>query len=419
MLDRSIAPLASDIERPNLPGTEELILQKDLPLIVLNQGNQPVVFFEMVIPVGRWEESVPDLTYYTFKMLTEGTQSKTSETIASAFDFFGSHLEITPTLDGVSLKLYALNKFFPQILELLIELLTESAFPEKEFDTLKQIRIQSIKQEHAQNNSYANLKFRELIFGAAHPYGFMTNETLTSKVSIEEVIQNKKALRIKPLLFVSGLVDDTILHAIKKNFEHFPFEKPLLKRQSDTFPLSKQETISREDSTQASLRIGSVSIDRHHTDFHHLKVANELLGGFFGSRLMKNIREDKGLTYGIRSGFVHLQEASYWTISSELLRDKLELGQSEIYKEINRLKTEVPSQKEFDTVINYMKGKFLSSFDSPFSSHTMIKGLRTAGLTENYFYEYFNTLQTIQPEQICEVLKQYVLVDRMTNLVVV
>lgn len=419
MLDRSIAPVAADIERPNIPITEEITLSGGIPLTILNQGDQPVVLFEMVVPVGRRQESKPDLTYYTFKMLTEGTASKSSETIASAVDFYGSHLEITPTLDSVSIRLYSLNRFFPQLLDLLMELLTESVFPQKEFDTLQQIRIQNIRQEYAKNNAFANVKFREMLFGATHPYGFMTSEEITARITREDAFNNRTILHAHPRLFLAGMASDEVVEAIRKCFANGVFGQVASEADSSVLPVPRREVITREDSTQASLRMGFLSIDRQHPDFHQLKVANELLGGFFGSRLMKNIREDKGLTYGIRSGFVHLQDASYWTISSELLRDKLDLAEAEISKEIRRMQSDPPGQREFEMVINYLKGKFLSSFDSPFSSLTMIKNLRLANLPEDYFFAYFDTLQRITPEQICQMAATYWKEEHMSSLVVI
>lgn len=417
MPNRSVAPEATAVARPNLPQPKEIMLG-NIPLTVVNQGLQPLVLFEIAVPVGRWEEPSPGLAFYLFKMLTEGTKSKSSEQIAEAFDFFGSHLEVIPTLDGVSIKLYTLNKFFPSLLELLVEMLTESAFPEGEFNTLKQIRIEQVRQQHAKNNAFANLKFREMLFGKEHPYGLLMDVEMVEKVTYQDLLHFKNALLTAPRLFISGLVTDEEIGAIEQFFGNVAFHasQPVNNHPLET---TRYLEVTREDSTQASIRLGKVMIDRTHPDIHLLKITNELLGGFFGSRLMKNIREKKGLTYGIHSSLVHLQNASYWTISSEILREKTELAHQEILKEISRLKSETPTAEEFKMVVNYMKGKFLNSFDSPFSSHEMIKGLKQAGLTEQYFYNFLDTLDTVQPENLCEMATQYFGEDDLIFLKVV
>lgn len=417
MLDRSVAPQAVTIERPNLPGLERISIKDDTLVYALNQGTQPVVLFEMVVPVGRFQEPTPGLSYYLFKMITEGTSSKSSETIASFFDFHGSHLEITPTLDYVSIKLYALNKFFPTLLSLLMELLTESTFPDREFETLKKIRTQNIRQQNAKNNVFASLKFRELLYGEQHPYGRIVTEEQSKAVSREALIQFRGALLTQPHFFVTGQVTDEIIDALQSSLSHLDFQQPDEVSMAET-KRGDSLTLKREGSTQASVRMGLNTINRHHEDVHLLKVTNEILGGYFGSRLMKNIREEKGLTYGIHSSVLHLEQSSYWSIGSELLSDKVELGVEEILKEITTLQNELPCNEEMEMVTNYMKGKFLNSFDSPFSAHDMMKGIILNGLSEQYFFEFFDTLQSITPGQVTSTAQKYFRQDELLKLVV-
>lgn len=415
MLDRTVAPAASAIVRPNLPVADVITLGQ-LEASVLNQGSQPVILLEIVIPVGRWQETTPGLAFYTFKMITEGTKSKSAEEIASAFEYYGAHIEVTPTLDHVSVKLYVLNKFLDKVLHLFVETLTESSFPEKEFDTMKQIRLEQIKQQNARNNAFANLKFREMLFGASHPYGLIIEPAMAQNVTLDQLKAFSSHILTKPEFFISGLVTDEVLQTIQQAFGHLKFNSVSPIKSSEINPVKRLE-ITREDSTQASIRIGHLTIDRNHQDIHHFKVANTLLGGFFGSRLMKNIREDKGLTYGIHSGILHMDHASYWSISSEVLREKADLALEEIYKEITKLKTEPAGQHEFEMMRNYLKGKFLSSFDSPFNSHETIKALKLAKLTSENLYDYLDVLDKIQPTDICEVMSKHISTDPIELLV--
>ncbi|MEQ8470632.1 MAG: pitrilysin family protein [Marinoscillum sp.] len=417
MLDRSVAPPAVSIERPNLPSLDEIKINDGLRVHVLNQGAQPVVLFEIVIPVGRFQEPTPGLSYYLFKMLTEGTTSKSSEQIASIFDFYGSHLEITPTLDYVSIKLYALNKFFPQLLKLLTEMLTESTFPSKEFETQKAIRTQNIKQQNAKNTVFASFKFRELIYGQTHPYGRIITPEQCQLTTREELLAFAPSVRTKPQIFVTGQVTEEIIRSVSECLSTIDFNEFPDSEKAEIIG-GKSETITREGSTQASLRIGGFTIDKHHEDIHRLKITNEILGGFFGSRLMKNIREEKGLTYGIHSSILHLQHSSYWSIGSELLADKVDLGISEINKEISILQNNAPNPHEMEMVTNYMKGKFLSSFDSPFSAHDMMKNLILNDLSDQYFFDFFDTVQNITAEEISTTAQKYFNPEQLTQLVI-
>lgn len=415
--DRTKAPEPQEIELPVIPETQNIKLPNGIDCTVLSQGTQPVVMLEIVFPVGRRNEPVPGLSYYVSKMLTEGTSSRNSEQIASAFDFYGSHLEISPTLDTINIKLYSLNRFFPELVKLLLELIQDSQFPEKEFEVVKRIRIQQILQQQAKNNLFAGLKFREAIFGTLHPYGEIITEEKAQKVTIEDVRSFAKALKVKPELFLAGGITDQEIKVVAEAFGETTFDHTLDTPGYGARKSGHQEII-REDSSQASIKYGDHTINRHHEDIHKLKITNSLFGGFFGSRLMKNIREEKGLTYGIHSSVIHLQEASYWQISTEVLRDKLDLAKEEIAKEIKNLQQVPPSESELATVVNYLKGKLLTTFDTPFNAINAIKNIKLDGLETDYFEKYQKALRTISPEEVSNLAIRYLNTDEAVFVIV-
>lgn len=418
MPDRTRPPKIHEISLPTIPHTEEVSLDNGVIATVLNQGAQPVLLLELIFPIGRFNEPVPGIAYYTAKMLAEGTTSRNSEQIASAFDFYGSHLEINATLDFIHIKLYALNQFFPELVRLLAEILMESTFPEKEFHTLQQIRIQQIRQQFAKNNAYASIKFRERLFGPTHPYGLIIDEKLAEAVTLDQVWAFKQHLLAKPFMFLSGMVTSREIGLLNTSFGKMTFSELLPDVEADSSP-EESETVSREGSTQASIRIGHTTLTRSSPDIHLLRITNELFGGFFGSRLMKNIREEKGLTYGIHSSISHLQQASYWSVSTEVLHDKLDLAINEIAAELNRLQDTPPTPEEFGTVINYMKGKYLNSFDSPFHSLNMLKNLKLAGIPTSYLDEFIRTLNEAAPEDISRVARQHLTVEDALTITVI
>ncbi|MFY0608149.1 MAG: insulinase family protein [Cyclobacteriaceae bacterium] len=414
MLDRTVAPKANAIERPNLPVPEKIQLGQ-VPVTILNNVEQPVILLELVFPLGRWEEPKQGLVFLLFKMMQEGTKHRSAEDIAEILDFHGSFLEVSPSLDAVSIKLYTLNRFFPKLVALLHELLTESIFPQKEFDTLRQIRLEQVKQQHARNDAYANLKFREMLFGGSHPYGQITTEEIVNSISREELVAFGKEALVAPKIFLTGKITDEELTCIRKYFGEMSFH-PSVSPSECSIESQSSQHIARGESTQASLRMGTLIIDRNHQDIHQFKIANELLGGFFGSRLMKNIREDKGLTYGIHAGMVHLKHSSYWEINSEVLKDKAQLAFDEIENEVKKLQSESPGIEEFNMVVNYMKGKFLSSFGSPFSAHEMIKGLEVAGLTSSYFEDFLTHLNEMKPEMVSSMINKHIDLNQLIKL---
>ncbi len=373
---------------------------------------------DIVLSTGRWQESTPGISYFVAKMLTEGTSKMTSAEIAEELDFHGSHLEITPTLDHVYIKLYCLKKFFENQTALIFHLLSDANFPDKEFEKLKTIRTQQIKQQHAKTNAFAGLKFREAIYGDTHPYGQIIQTTDVSQTTVEDVKYFfKNSFFIDPKVFLAGHVEEAEINFVSEKVSALPITKA---KPNGSITAAKNLDVQLDwaNSVQSSIRFGGHTIPKTHEDIHNLKITNELFGGFFGSRLMKNIREEKGLTYGISSSIMHLDKGSYWTVGTDVLKEKSPLAIDEIKKEIMRLQNELPSEEEVNILKNYIQGKWLMSFDSSFNSMQLIMSNHLSGLTSQYWYDFIEALEKCTPETISATAQKYYNLEETTKVVV-
>lgn len=411
MVDRSIAPIIHEISSLKLPEFQKTTLAGEIPLGLIRQEGHPVITLNVVIPSGFLQEPLNGVTFFTAKMLSEGTSSLNTYQIASKIDFYGGHLEINPSPDIVSIKLYSLKKFFPTLLTLLTDLLQNATFPEKEFDTLKQIRIQQIKQQMARNSVVAGLQFRKCLFGENHPYGKVVEEKHVNAITHEEVVgyYRKNFLRT-PAIYMAGEIDDTEVKLVEREFSQIKFSGKDQQSMPESFT-SDSIHIEKAESVQTSIRMGNVTINRKHPDHFNLKVANELLGGFFGSRLMMNIREKKGLTYGIYSSQVHFNELSFWQIGTDVLKEKKDEAIEEIRNEIKNLQNIPPSSEELFTLKNYMKGKIASSFDTILDSIDLAKTLDQNGMTFSYWNDLFTAIDQVAGEDINVAANKYFNLD--------
>ena len=147
-------------------------------------------------------------------------------------------------------------------------------------------------------------------------------------------------------------------------------------------------------------------------------MVNTILGGYFGSRLMANIREEKGYTYGIGSRMVSMNNAGYIYISTEVGTNVCDDAVNEIYKEIDKLRNELVSSEELNLVKNYMMGDFLRSADGPFALADKFKKIMFYDLSYSYYDEFVKTVKTITPEQIQSLADQYLNPDDLYELVV-
>lgn len=161
------------------------------------------------------------------------------------------------------------------------------------------------------------------------------------------------------------------------------------------------------DATQATVKVGGFAINRSHADYPKLKIVNTLLGGYFGSRLMQVIREQKGLTYGIGSSIVSLEHSGYWTVQGDVLLDKVDEVIADIGLEINRLKTELVGEEELTMIKNYLRGDILQQFDGPFTIGDTYRTLADFGMDFSYFNTLQQTINGIDSLGIMEMANKY------------
>ena len=177
--------------------------------------------------------------------------------------------------------------------------------------------------------------------------------------------------------------------------------------------------INDPQGVQGAIRIGTNFPNRHHPDFAKVQVLNNLFGGFFGSRLMSNIREEKGYTYGIYSYLEnHIQESA-WVISTEAGRDVCEATITEVYKEMKELRNELVDDEELLLVRNYMMGSILGDLDGPFHIINRWKTIILNELPEDYFYKQIDTIKTVPAEELQQLANKYLLPEKFYELVVV
>jgi predicted Zn-dependent peptidase len=180
----------------------------------------------------------------------------------------------------------------------------------------------------------------------------------------------------------------------------------------------KEILIEKEDSVQSSIRIGRRLFNRHHPDYFKTLVANEILGGYFGSRLMKNIREEKGLTYGISSSLVTLSNDGYFMIGTDVKKEFTQQTIDEIKKEIYRLQTELVGDEELQTVKNFMAGEFAGSLNTAFEVADRRKILLLDGLPADFFNRYIDQIHATTAEDIRYVASTYFKPEDMVEVVV-
>ncbi|HCN82614.1 MAG TPA: insulinase family protein, partial [Sphingobacteriaceae bacterium] len=195
--------------------------------------------------------------------------------------------------------------------------------------------------------------------------------------------------------------------------------KPFVENAFEFHPgKGKEHYIERPDAIQSAMRIGQLSVNRNHPDFPDLQVLNTILGGYFGSRLMANIREDKGYTYSIGSAIISLENAGYFFIASEVGTEVCNDAMNEIRKEVGKLKTELISDEELSLVKNYILGSMLGGLENVFSHADKFKNIYFFGLGYDYYERYINRVKHVTPAELLKLAKKYFDFDRFEKIVV-
>ncbi|MEM7383238.1 MAG: pitrilysin family protein [Bacteroidota bacterium] len=419
MLDRTVPPPSQSVTDITFPWPQSIQLPAGIPLFVLNSGSQPITKLELLFASGTWYEPQHGVAYFTAKMLQEGTQKKTSQEIAACLDYYGAELTIEVKPDYCSLALVTLSKYLSPVLALLAELLSEPTFPPGQLQLLKNLKTQAIKIEDAKPRHVARKQFKLAILGQEHPYGQnLTAEdiALIAPEHLQQYYQGRLLADCQVL--VSGSVSDQDIQRIQSHLQHLPWQQPAAIAHPWAEATSTKVKIPRANSLQSTIHIGKVLFPKDHPDYLPVRFVCDLLGGYFGSRLMRNIREEKGYTYGIHAGIVSLKHTSYFLIDTEVIQNFAEQACQEIYREINTLQTHKATQEELHQLRSYLLGDFLVSVNDPFSIMDRFKEAHLHGLDQNFYQRFYDTLYHISPQRIQELANQYLSLDSLTEVCV-
>jgi zinc protease len=411
MLDRKIAPNFKPITKVSIPDVHSETLPNGRKVYFRNEPAVEVFKIELVINSGSWYTDQYNLISLTLKMLNEGTIRKTAHELAEAIDSIGSFTEFSPGFDQSSISFYGLSKFFNQNISLLAEIIHQPLFDQNQFDSLKKKEIQKLELNLEKGGYLSSVGLRSALYGNDHPYG---RQNTVDEIKAVELAQLKDFYQSNFSdfdVFVTGKLPEDFLASLTTEFGQSKFQLVSEKKNDTTFQADRLIEIRKPAFIQSSIKLGKRLFNRTHPDYMKFTVSNELLGGFFGSRLMKNIREDKGYTYGIYSHLYSLNNDGYFNIGTEVNGENEQATLDEIFKEINKLQTEAVSTTELETVKNYMAGSFAGSLSSPFAIMDKFKAMHYQGMSMAFYDNYLDGIYAVTSEDIQEMITKHLQPD--------
>jgi zinc protease len=399
-------------------------LDNGIELYWLNAGVQNVVEINWIFPAGLWYEGKNAVASATAGLLKNGTHTHTAQQLNEALEFYGASLKTNATNDHASVTLHALSKHLPLLLPIVQDVLCNATFPEAELALHKQNAIQRLLVNLRECEFVANQQIDAALFGTMHPYGRFSEKEKIEAITQEDLINfYKKNYNLSGVkIFMAGKVSEQDVPLVNKIFGKEICNPISSVEQS--FPLPEQNAAKKRISNdvngvQGAIRIGRRFIKRTHPDFAAMVVLNTILGGYFGSRLMSNIREEKGFTYGIYSSMSAFTHDASLIIHTEVGSHVIDDAVKEIYIELERLRNELVSDEELLLVKNYLLGNILGDLDGPFSIMQRWRSLILNGFTENRFNENINVYKNISPAELQVLAQKYFDKNDFTEIVVV
>jgi predicted Zn-dependent peptidase len=338
----------------------------------------------------------------------------------------GSFIEKECSLDQAKLTIYSQEKNLKKILSVVNEILDQAIYPKSEIEIFKNIKLQKLQINKEKNAWIANQEFKKKLYKNDHPYGKSINEDAINSFSSSDLIDfyNSFYNPENCYLIVSGKVNEQTLNVINESLGQKNWNKnssPIKNTIAKNIPIVSEKGSFKFDNSnkaQASIKYGRVLFNRTHPDFYGMQVLSTLLGGYFGSRLMKNIREEKGYTYGIGSSVVSNKDSGYFVISTEVKNEVKELTIQEIEKEIVTLQNVLVNTEELDLVKNYMLGSFLRMFDGVFSKSERLNTLIINDIDESHYLNYIEKIKNISAIELQNLANKYLNKHDITEIIV-
>ncbi|MEI6670084.1 MAG: pitrilysin family protein [Acidobacteriota bacterium] len=427
-LDRTKMPPIGKTPILRVPTWTKTTLANGAELIVSERHELPLVSFSLNILGGSAQDEAAarrGLAGLTAAMLSEGTKTRDGEALSNAMQMLGASVSANIGTESGSLSFVSTSGKFAPMLDLLADMLLNSTFPQDALERLRAQRLVSLTQARSQPGSIARNVFPMTIYGSGHPYGsVVTTETLNA-ITRDDVVALHRAY-FQPgraVLVVTGdVAAATVKATVEKALAAWPaggskpvFAYPALPKPAATTIY----LVDKPGAAQSTFAIGLPGPARDTKDYYAIHVMNMMLGGFFQSRLNANIREEKGLSYGVSSSFAFGRGPGAFRAGGDIVSAKSDVALVEFIKELKGIGGARPvTDEELKTAKDALVQSLPERFSSVSSVNASIRTLATDGLPETYYQQFGAAVSAVTTADVTRVARQYVDLDHLAIVIV-
>lgn len=397
-------------KKHQLSDTVSLYHMKDVP----DETSRFDLYFDAGVCRGK-----NGIATFVNGLLLSGTKDKTSIEIQSEINSLGGFLDSGISVENSVLSVYCLREHLPAIFKSVIHAIQGVIFDEKEVKEYLADRKQNLQISREKVGYLAQQNFREKLFASNDSYSYTLSDEDIDSASIDELKAFHKkhyANGLTKVILVGNISEDVVEDVLQAC-------QPMLATNLDVFADEIQNESGKfeqvkEDAVQSAVRLGRILFNKNHPDYMDFLILNTILGDYFGSRLMTNIREDKGYTYGIGSMVAELNGTGYFLIATEVGSDVKAETLKEIQFEIDRLQSELVPDDELELVQNYMLGQLLKSADGPYAMTDLFLSAEMHGKSLDFYNDALVSIGKITSERIQKLAKKYLKWDQFSIVTV-
>jgi zinc protease len=427
-LDRKKIPAPGKTPELRVPAWSKSTLANGADLIVAEKHDLPLVSFSITFLGGANQFEPGDrtgLASVTASMMIEGTKTRDGEALSSALQLLGTSVSTSVGGESGSIGFVSTSGKFAPTLEILADILVNPTFPADALERQRAQRLVALTQARAQPGAIAGRVFPKVLYGTGHPYGRVATEPSLKALTRDDVV------KFHGEYFQPGRALVTIVGDITAAAAKPAVEKALSAwakagtRPAFTYPTvpERQKTtiylVDRQGAAQSTVAIGHPGPPRATPDYYAMQVMNTMLGGMFQSRLNANIREEKGYSYGVSSGFAYGKGPGAFRAGGDIVGDKTDAALVEFVKELRGI---LGARPVTDEELQTAKDSLIQRLPATFASVTAINGalttLWTQGLPDDYYRQYTKAVAAVSKEDVLRVARKYIDMDRLAIVIV-
>jgi zinc protease len=416
--NRSQAPEVGALQNISLVQPEIHNTESGLPIHVIREVPNDVFHVHIEFGAGKMQQTKPLMSSFTADLLFSGTKELNQLEIQEKLDMQGAFVNVEAGMNRSSLHVYGLLYHFQSTFAIVRDVLENASFPEDKFEMHRKAALQHHKINMEKNAYVARREFLKALF-PNNKLGEVAEEADFLNIKAKdcsEFYQEHLSKNVEQINIV-GPISEEHIAIIAEIFNH-RHSKRIEAQVLDLTYAPIQQYIEKPKAMQSTIRIGRVLFTPKHEDYFEFDILETILGGYFGSRLMQNLREDKGYTYGVGSGITAYENTGYFFISTEVGKEHKDAAIEAIKHEISRLREEEIGADELDLARAYIQGQILKSTDGAFAQMSQFLFAKRFDLPQNHLNDFLETLNKITPNRLQELAVKYLDWEKMVIVVV-